>query len=203
MIDYNLLKLKKNGQLSEKSLDKFLMYCNGEERWDAFWELTHDYAEEYPMSWKTFYKGLVYAYGSGKASHSEAKEMFDEIWNFDEYATKEEIKWLESKFNGNRITLYRGCVTKEIDEDEIGVSWTTDLGIAEFFAYRFEDKVKEAGYQPCVIKTEVTWAYVKAVLLDRDEDEVVVTELYSDDVEIISTEPTEAFDNYMKNKSAN
>lgn len=204
MIDYSLLKFKKNGQVSTKSLMDFLLYCNGEERWDAFWELTHDDAEDYPMSWKTFYKGLVFAYGSGKASHNEAKEMFDEIFSFEEYANKKDIKWLESKWcEGHGIILYRGCTTGEIDDDNIGVSWTTDLGTAEFFAYRFKDKAEEAGYQPCVIKAEVGFADVKAVLRDRNEDEVVITELYADDVEIISTEPTEEYEKYMKAREDN
>lgn len=203
MIDYNLLQLKKDGSVSQKSLMNFLGYCNSEERWDAFWELTHENAEEYPMSWKTFYNGLLFAYGSGKASHSEAKEMFDEIFDFAEYAAKKDVKWLKSKWcEGHGITVYRGCTTGEIDNDDIGTSWTTDLGTAEFFAYRFKDKVEEAGYQPCVIKAEIDWTYVKAVLLDRDEDEVVITDLCADEVEVIGTEPTEAFDNYMKGKNA-
>lgn len=202
MIDYDKLELNKKGQVTLKSLMYFLLYCSSEERWDAFWEITHDeLAQDYPMSWKTFYKGLQFAYGSGKAPHSEASEMFNEIDDFTEYATKEEVKWLKRQLdNHGKITVYRGCTTGEIDNENIGVSWTTDLGIAEFFAYRFKDKAIEAGYQPCVIKANIHWGDIKGVLLDREEDETVIPNVFADEVEIISTEPTEAFEKYMKNK---
>ena len=73
MINYNKLKLNKKGQVTLKSLMDFLLYCNSEERWDAFCEIANgELASEYPMSWKTFYKGLQFAYDSGKAAPSEA-----------------------------------------------------------------------------------------------------------------------------------
>lgn len=202
MIDYNKLEHNKKGQVTLRSLMNFLLYCSSDERWDTFWEITHDEENNYGMDWKTFYKGLTFAYQCGKAPHSEAKELFDEISYPPDFISKKDMKWLDKHLQDNhcKVTVYRGCTTGEINKDDIGTSWTTDLGTAEFFAYRFKEKAIETGLQPCVIKAEVWWDSIKAVLLDRNEAEVVITDLCADDVEIIGTEPTEAYEKYMKNK---
>ena len=199
MIDYSLLKFNKNGQVSTKSLMDFLLYCNGEERWDAFWELTHDDAEDYPMSWKTFYKGLQFAYGSGKAAPSEASELFEECQlDWYECSTKKEQRFYDA-IEGDQY-IYRGCTEEE--GDEYGISWTTDKGVAEFFAYRFKDILEKNGKHPRVIKIKVKdiSGGICGILLDRGEKEVIIPNGFVEEknVEVDSTEPTEAYEKYMK-----
>lgn len=203
MIDYSKLKLGKKRNVTLASLMDFLLYCSSEERWDAFWEITHDeLAQDYPMTWKTFYKGLQFAYGNGKANHDEARELYDEtsIACGLEYATKKETEWLKGHVKEDGfITVYRGCTLEEATSYDIGISWTTDLGVAEFFAFRFEDSVKKQGYTPCVLTAEVPMSYVNGILLDRAESEVIITDLYSfdDGVRVFSQKPTEAYEKYI------
>ena len=206
MIDYSKLKKNKKGAVTLRSLMDFLLYCSSEERWDAFWEIANgELARWYPMSWKTFYKGLQFAYSSGKANHNDARQLFSETAYACglEYATKKESDWLKKHIDEDGyITLYRGCIFEEAMSEEIGISWTTDLGVAEFFAYRFEDSIKKQGYHPCVLTTKVPAHYVSCILLDRDEDEVILTELYSldDGVKMHNQKPTEAYEKYMSNR---
>lgn len=204
MINFDLLKLNKNGQVSLKSVMDFLLHCSGEERWDAWWDITHyERAEQYPMTWKTFYKGTQFAYGSGKAAPSEASEMFEEC-QFDWYecSTKKEQKFFDSI--DDEDYLYRGCTEEE--GDDYGVSWTTDKGVAEFFAYRFKDILEKNGKHPQVIKVKVKDLYgqgICGVLLDRNEKEVIIPDgfINPDTVEVDSTEPGEAYEKYMKKKN--
>lgn len=202
MIDYNKLEHNKKEQVTLRSLMDFLLYCNSEERWDAFYEIANgELASEYPMSWKTFYKGLQFAYGSGKAAPSEASELFEEC-QFDWYecSTKKEQRFYDA-IEGEDY-LYRGCTEEE--GDEYGISWTTDKGVAEFFAYRFKDILEKNGKHPRVIKIKVKdlSGDICGVLLDRGEKEVIIPNGFveEENVEVDSTEPTEAYEKYMKKR---
>lgn len=202
MIDYDRLKLGSDGRLTIKSLLSFLFYCNSEERGYAFYDLIHDeeLVKKYPMSWKTFYRGLTNAYDSGKMPASLAREMFDDTnlycsW----YALalkkdKDFFSAIPTDENGF-VTLYRGCSKEEIEDGEIdGVSWTTNRGVAEFFAFRFDKK-------GVVVSTKLPLSYICGVLTDRSEDEVIITE-YIDDFEIVTEEPTEHYKQYIEQKAA-
>lgn len=199
----------KNEKINLKTLRKTLYSCSSGARWNRLYDLTHeevkpgiyDFKKKLPMSFRTFYRGLLEAYSTGKCSHFEAIEMFDMVDDFTKYATKKELKWFKEQFkNKKEITLYRGCITKEVDDDNIGCSWTTDIGVAEFFAYRFKDSIIQQGYTPCVIKTTARKNDIAAVIIDRDEKEMILTEVYNSDVKIVGTEPTEEFEKFKKLK---
>ena len=202
MIDYSLLKKGKDGRLTSKSLMTFLRYCNsGTEVWDAWWDLTHDeeLTTEYPMSWKIFHKGLIEAYCQGKMSQSEGREMFQEVYEYwYDYASKDEKKFydsIETDENGC-VTVYRGCSKAELDNEECGISWTTDRAIAEFFAFRFADM---KGYDGgVVIKAKVHKGAIASVITDRDEDEVILVDWV--DYEIVTDKPTEFYDQYQERR---
>jgi len=201
MIDYSILKIW-NGHVTLKSVMDFLLRCTGEERWDAFWELTHENASAYPMRWKTFWKSLQFAYSDGRAATSEAEELFREFecaeWYG--YSTKKEQKFFEQI--GNDQILYRGCTLEEVESGCYGVSWTTDRKIAEFFAYRYEDILKRNGKRPCVVGVKAKDANICGILLERGEKEVILIDIDKDKVDVIATEKTEYYDKYQTYRKA-
>lgn len=197
MIDYSLLKKGKDGKVTIEGIFGFLCYCNSDERWDAFISLIvdDDLREEYPLNKYAYYRGLEDAYTSGWADPYQAYEIFEE--------TNYNMEWLRYTTKENRdfyynlpenIELYRGCSKEEYETSNIGFSWTTDRGEAEFFAFRFshDDRI--------VIKTSVPKHYLCYTFQDRHEKECIVLPMDSSDVEIVTTSPTAYYDEYMKNR---
>lgn len=80
-----------------------------------------------------------------------------------------------------KITIYRGCDRRELEEtgQPLGISWTTDIDCANFFAYR--------GHNPygCVCSTTINKSDIKAYTNDRHESEVLV--LLPENSKVIST----------------
>lgn len=92
------------------------------------------------------------------------------------------------------VTLYRGTDKQTITEYCFGLSWTDRREIAEFFAFRGERK-------GVVIKANVSRKSVFAYFDSREESEYIID--YNcglSDVEIIATEPTKFYFDYMKRK---
>lgn len=85
------------------------------------------------------------------------------------------------------ITLYRGGSLKEISST-FGVSWTTEIGTAEHYAYKEEREGR------CVYCVVVPKSEIRAIPIPDALIEIMILDPVS--VEIISTEPTEAFYQY-------
>ncbi len=64
------------------------------------------------------------------------------------------------------VTVYRGC---QKNQNENGLSWTLDKEKAQFFATRL-------GKQGIVLEKTVKKNQIVAVLLGRNEQEVIITE---------------------------
>lgn len=184
MIKYSLLKKGKDGKVTVDGITSFLVYCHNEERWDAFISLLadEDLRDEYPLNNYAYYRGLEIAYTTGIAEPFQAYAIFEET-NFN-------MEWLRYTTKENRdfynnlpdvIELYRGCSKYEYDTCNIGLSWTTDRGEAEFFAFRFSPKDR------IVIKTSVPKHFICYTFQDRHEKECVVPPMDSSDVEIVAT----------------
>ena len=71
-------------------------------------------------------------------------------------------------------------------------SWTTNRGIAEFFAFRFDKP------DAVVLKAQVHKYDIASVITSRGEEEVIVTEI--EDYEIVTRQKTDYYDQYMKYK---
>ena len=95
----------------------------------------------------------------------------------------------------DEVTVYRGCSMDEIDENDgpLGISWSLDYKVAEFFAAR--------SINGCVIKATVPKEVIKVVHMSRHEAEVmllpfvdydIVTDSIPDDYDF------EAFHEYAK-----
>lgn len=199
MVDLGKLKIGKNGLVTTESLISFLLYCNSEERGDAFCHLVlnEEMRKKYPMNHKTYYIGLTNAYDSGNIPPIMARSLFIELFGEDclNYCTKKDkdfYKSIKTDENGF-VTLYRGCSKDESMNDVIkGISWTTNRGVAEFFAFRF-------GQKGVVVSTKIPKTDIVTVLTDRCEDECIVTEII-DDFEIVTDKPTEYYAQYLINK---
>lgn len=85
----------------------------------------------------------------------------------------------------DEVEIYRGCNIHELDETgfPLGISWTMDYKVAEFFAYRYKNK------EGCIIKTKVPKSLIKCYENDRREAEVIITNpfiMMIDGFEIVS-----------------
>lgn len=85
------------------------------------------------------------------------------------------------------VTLYRGGSIKE-KSSTFGVSWTTELGTAEHYAYK--DRIEGR----CVYRVIVPKSKIRAIPIPDTLIEIMILDPVG--AEIISTEPTEAFYQY-------
>ena len=106
-------------------------------------------------------------------------------------------KWIttneERKFYDElpeRVTLYRGCCIDEAISGEYGISWTSSRPVACFFAFRHTTENR------AVFMTVVQKSKIRAVFTEREEKECLLIE--PTNVEMITTEPTEFYDQYQK-----
>ncbi len=98
------------------------------------------------------------------------------------------------------VTLYRGCSKNELNEEEgntLGISWTTNREVAEFFAFRF-------GYDEnrprVVVSCEVPKGEILAYF-GEPEFECICLGICADDVRIETESPTKYYERYMAKKS--
>lgn len=102
----------------------------------------------------------------------------------EEIMTKKDFKKYETL--PEYVTIYRGCDMDELEEGlgcPLGLSWTTDYKVAEFFAYRF------GGDNKCVVKTVVSKDDISYFTDNRHEKEVIVFPfLIEEECEIVSSE---------------
>lgn len=81
-----------------------------------------------------------------------------------------------------RVTLYRGCEAGR----KYGVSWSTDRAVAERFAHG----TRFPCLNPSMVKVQVHKEDILAVILDRNESEVLLSpnDLLSGSVKITAVE---------------
>lgn len=84
--------------------------------------------------------------------------------------------WYAKRLSHRTITAYRGANREEFEPgNEIGISWTTDFRVAQFFAERAQDGV-------------VLQAQVRAAMwLETAESELIVPEIGGAEIEIVPT----------------
>lgn len=181
-----------NEGLTGKELWAIYSVANDRTIWEAFCMLE----EAGMISESLFSDALLYAYTQGRADF-RAKEYFSRFSMDDCTLHPEEIKDFYESLP-EEVTIYRGCAKEEFDDMDLGLSWTTDRGVAEFFAFRFSEpnRVVIASCAPVPKK------YFTAVYTGRSEAEVIandyIFENYS--IDIVTGEPTEHYHNFMKNK---
>ncbi|OCX68709.1 hypothetical protein A6M27_10775 [Acidithiobacillus thiooxidans] len=113
-------------------------------------------------------------------------EHVESIINSDGFLTKKEL-WHTARMRKKEINVFRGCSTKELENDELGYSWTLDREVAHFFADAHCGKV---------ITAKVSGLSHFAVWLDTAESELIITEI--DKSDILSVENANHKINNMK-----
>ena len=94
-------------------------------------------------------------------------------WRTDEYS-KKAYKNLPS-----RVKIYRGICTQDGDtfDNNLGVSWTTNINIAKMFALRFT----ELGGTAYILESEINKSDIIYFTNKRNVSEVIVEPLYLSD----------------------
>ncbi len=197
LIDYSRLTKGKDGKVTVNGIMDFLLYCCDKNRWEAFYSLLEndELRSKYPLNKYAFYRGFDFAYTCGRANRFEAYQILEDIaiWNeWCHYTTKNNRDFYKQL--PDIVELYRGCSKWEYDSSNILFSWTTDRGIAEFFAFRYSQENR------IVLKTKVKKERICCAFQDRDEKECVLIDLQPSDVEIVTNSPTSFYTEYINNR---
>lgn len=145
----------------------------------------------------------------GGLPESDFPKLVGQVWSMCEYPARamEPEEWLEL-FNdigfcneaGNRverpqeITLYRGASVHESETGEYGMSWTTDRGMAIFFAHVYFARSGDNRVYRCVMPGSALVADYRDG--GRNESEIVVNPslINPDNVTIEELTPAELAD---------
>ena len=102
----------------------------------------------------------------------------------------------------DEVTIYRGCNIKELNYLKkkgntscLGISWKTDRGVAEFFAFRVGNKDR------VVVSAVVKKSSIITFINNRDEYECIFLDIFSINPQIVTQEPTKYYDEYMRKKN--
>lgn len=107
--------------------------------------------------------------------------MFNEI-TIDDFSPQCRKYWDELP---NMVTVYRGCTAEELDAGlgaPLGISWTFNFKVADFFASRFWNK-KDDEDKHYVVEAIVPKTMIKWIDFSRTEDEAIIPCLLEDEIE--------------------
>lgn len=107
--------------------------------------------------------------------------------------TNEELNYI-NQFPTN-LTIYRGTNEQEFDEEEFGVSWTSEQKVAEYFAFRREEHDSLISKR-IVLAATVRKEDIIACLLDRNETELIIAPETLSDIHVLLTQRTNLYDIY-------
>ena len=164
------------------------------------WELFVKICEKYELSPKVFTLGLKDAWTIGVGTGDpKAIEYFRKV---DGRLMMDEKEQLYFDALPDEVTIYRGCNIKELNYLKkkgntscLGISWTTDRGIAEFFAFRVGNKDR------VVVSAVVKKSSIITFINNRDEYECIFLDIFSINPQIVTQEPTKYYDEYMRKKN--
>lgn len=168
-----------------------------------YWELFEKICEKYELSPKVFAIGLKEAWtmgvGTGDPKAIASFRRVDGRLMMDE----KEQEYYDAL--PDEVTLYRGCSINELnylkDEDDsscLGISWTTDRGVAEFFAFRDEYNREDRVVVSAVVKKSSIITFIN----DRDEYECIFLDIFSIEPQMVTKEPTRYYDEFLEKKEA-
>lgn len=176
-------------QIDEEEIyDVLLTYADSEDRWQLF----ADFVENGNLTDKAFNVGLKEAWTCGKGTGDfRALAYFkkaDKILMMND----EELAYYSSL--PDRVTLYRGCNKGEVEDEDsaLGISWTIERKVAEFFAFRFEQT------DTAVYSIEVEKKNIDALFLNRKEYEAICLGVCEEDITLITDTPTEYYNEFIE-----
>lgn len=185
----NYLERVKDKTVSLSIMRDVLLYANDWTRWPIYCEIMNNK--------KVTRAAAIYGYRMalclGRADYRAISIYDEQGFTIEEMLKgKKERKLWESL--PDKVTLYRGCSTKEAEFGNFGFSWTLNRRIAEFFAFR-NYKMDTAVYSILIDKKDI-----KAIILERDEDEALFFDslFVMDNYRMVTDKPTEYYEDYMK-----
>lgn len=112
--------------------------------------------------------------------------------------TNEELNYFNQL--PTEFTVYRGTNEQEfdkgeLDKEELGISWTPEQKVAEYFAFRREEHDSLISKR-IVLAATVRKEDVTACLLDRNETELIISPSKLYDIHVLLTQKTNLFDIY-------
>lgn len=72
-----------------------------------------------------------------------------------------------------KVKIYRGVTTDEIESKIFGISWSLRKEVAEFFAFKYRRNYDTSSSLRTVIEIEVDKSEIIAYFQDREEEEIV------------------------------
>lgn len=133
------------------------------------------------LSLKPILKGKLYW-----ETLREAYTMSDNLYNYrydlraafmskeenrDSLMSKKEIKILNNL--PDKVKIYRGVTTDEIENNDFGLSWSLNREVAEFFAFKYRRNYDTSSSLKTVIELEVDKNEIIAYFHDREEAEII------------------------------
>lgn len=112
--------------------------------------------------------------------------------------TNEELNYFNQL--PTEFTVYRGTNEQEfdkgeLDKEELGISWTPEQKVAEYFAFRREEHDSLISKR-IVLAATVRKEDVTACLLDRNETELIISPSKLYDIHVLLTQKTNLYDIY-------
>jgi hypothetical protein len=133
------------------------------------------------LSLKPILKGKLYW-----ETLREAYTMSDNLYNYrydlraafmsekenrESLMSKKEIKILNNI--PDKVKIYRGVTTDEIENNDFGLSWSLNREVAEFFAFKYRRNYDTSSSLKTVIELEVDKNEIIAYFHDREEAEII------------------------------
>jgi hypothetical protein len=91
--------------------------------------------------------------------------------NRDFLMSKKEIKILKNL--PDKVKIYRGVTTDEIESNDFGLSWSLNREVAEFFAFKYRRNYDTSSSLKTVVELEVDKNEIIAYFHDRGEEEII------------------------------
>ncbi len=73
----------------------------------------------------------------------------------------------------DKVKIYRGVTTDEIESNNLGLSWSLKREVAEFFAFKYRRNYDTSSSLQTVIELEVDKNEIIAFFHDREEEEII------------------------------
>jgi hypothetical protein len=103
--------------------------------------------------------------------HDLKVAFMSEEENRDSLMSKKEIKILNNL--PDKVKIYRGVTTDEIENNDFGLSWSLNREVAEFFAFKYRRNYDTSSSLKTVIELEVDKNEIIAYFHDREEAEII------------------------------
>jgi hypothetical protein len=170
-------------------METAIHYADNENKWPLYCEIM----ESRKVTRAAAVQGYREALCMGRADYRVIDIYEDQCFTTEEMLrSKKERKLWESL--PDKVTLYRGCSTKEGEYGNFGFSWSLNRRVAEFFAFR-NDQSNTAVYSVLADKEDI-----RAIILERSEDEALYFESFFTlvDYKLVTDRPTEYYREFVK-----